>query len=146
MLLQANALRRLIGFPGATLPVVLFPEDSAAVQDSPRLALIVLDPETILRRQIVEFVSRGAFGLAVGANDDGAYGRLGQQIALWPQPVVGAWILRDIAVLTAARAGTASGRGGQSLEHMSCAPHRWPCASESRRFVLESRPQVSNSP
>ena len=64
MLLQANALRRLIGFPGATLPVVLFPEDSAAVQDSPRLALIVLDPETILRRQIVEFVSRGEFGLA----------------------------------------------------------------------------------
>ena len=34
------------------------------------------------RRQIVEFVSRGEFGLAVGANDDGAYGRLGQQIAL----------------------------------------------------------------
>ena len=31
---------------GATLPVVVFPEDSAAVQDSPRLALIVLDPET----------------------------------------------------------------------------------------------------
>ncbi len=30
---------------GATLPVVFFPEDSAAVQDSPRLALIVLDPE-----------------------------------------------------------------------------------------------------
>ena len=34
--------------------------------------------------------------------------------------------LRDIAP---ARAGTASGRGGQSLEHMSYAPHRWPCAS-----------------
>ena len=31
---------------GATLPVVTFPEDSTAVQDSPRLALIVLDPET----------------------------------------------------------------------------------------------------
>ncbi len=31
---------------GATLPVLCFPEDSAAVQDSPRLALIVLDPET----------------------------------------------------------------------------------------------------
>ena len=30
---------------GATLPVVLFPEESAAVQDSPRLALIVLDPD-----------------------------------------------------------------------------------------------------
>ena len=29
---------------GATFPVVFFPEDSSAVQDSPRLALIVLDP------------------------------------------------------------------------------------------------------
>ena len=31
---------------GATLPVVFFPGDSTAVQDSPRLTLIVLDPET----------------------------------------------------------------------------------------------------
>ena len=30
---------------GATLPVVAFPEDSATVQDSPRLALVVLDPQ-----------------------------------------------------------------------------------------------------
>ena len=32
--------------PGATLPIVFFPDDSATIQDSPRLALIVLDPET----------------------------------------------------------------------------------------------------
>ena len=31
---------------GSTLPVVVFPEDSAAVQDSPRLSLVILDPET----------------------------------------------------------------------------------------------------
>ena len=31
---------------GATLPIVFFPEDSTAVQDSPRLSLIVLDPES----------------------------------------------------------------------------------------------------
>ncbi len=31
---------------GATLPVAFFPEDSTAVQDSPRLSLIILDPET----------------------------------------------------------------------------------------------------
>ena len=31
---------------GTTLPITFFPEDSAAIQDSPRLALIVLDPET----------------------------------------------------------------------------------------------------
>ena len=31
---------------GATLPVIAFAQDSASIQDSPRLALIVLDPET----------------------------------------------------------------------------------------------------
>ncbi len=30
---------------GATVPVVLFPEDGTAVQDSPRLTLVVVDPE-----------------------------------------------------------------------------------------------------
>ena len=43
------AIRKLIEGEfkrGATLPVVFFPEDSPAIQDSPRLALIVLDPET----------------------------------------------------------------------------------------------------
>ena len=42
------ALRKLVEEefkPGAALPLVFFPEESAAVQDSPRLALIVLDPE-----------------------------------------------------------------------------------------------------
>ncbi len=42
------AIRKLVGGQfarGATVPVVPFPEDGAAVQDSPRLTLIVLDPE-----------------------------------------------------------------------------------------------------
>ena len=42
------AIRKLVEGefkPGATLPIVFFPEDSATVQDSPRLTLIVLDPE-----------------------------------------------------------------------------------------------------
>lgn len=30
---------------GATLPVVLFPEDNTAIQDSPRLMLVIMDPE-----------------------------------------------------------------------------------------------------
>ena len=30
---------------GATLPVVLFPEDGTAIQDSPRLKLVIVDPE-----------------------------------------------------------------------------------------------------
>ena len=39
--LVENEFRR-----GAIVPVVAFPSDSAAVQDSPRLALVVLDPST----------------------------------------------------------------------------------------------------
>ena len=42
------ALRKLVETEfraGATLPVVFFPEESGAVQDSPRLVLIVLDPD-----------------------------------------------------------------------------------------------------
>ena len=42
------ALRKLVETEfkaGATLPVVFFPEESTAVQDSPRLTLIVLDPD-----------------------------------------------------------------------------------------------------
>ena len=43
------AIRKLVESEfrrGATLPVVVFPKDSATVQDSPRLVLVVLDPET----------------------------------------------------------------------------------------------------
>ena len=36
----------------------------------------LMDPDTILRRQIVEFVSKGEFGLASGAKSDGTYGRV----------------------------------------------------------------------
>ena len=43
------AIRKLVAGEfqsGTTLPVIFFPEESAAVQDSPRLALIVLDPDS----------------------------------------------------------------------------------------------------
>ena len=45
---------------GATLPVVYFPEDSTAIQDSPRLALIVLDPkaEWIDGNQVVDSIGQ----------------------------------------------------------------------------------------
>ena len=36
----------------------------------------LIDPDAILRRQIVEFISKGDFGLASGTKDDGSYGRL----------------------------------------------------------------------
>ncbi len=46
---------------GASIPIIPFPEDGAAVQDSPRLTLVVIDPETewsgtgALRQQIAEW-------------------------------------------------------------------------------------------
>ena len=36
----------------------------------------LIDPDTILQRQIVEFVSKGDFGLASGAREDGSFERL----------------------------------------------------------------------
>ena len=36
----------------------------------------LIDPETVLRRQILEFVSKGEFGLASNDKGDGTYGRL----------------------------------------------------------------------
>ena len=56
------ALRKLVETDfkaGASLPVVFFPEESTAVQDSPRLMLIVLDPddEWTNRGQAVERIS-----------------------------------------------------------------------------------------
>ena len=45
---------------GTTLPIVFFPEDSAAIQDSPRLTLIVLDPESEWQdgNQVVERIGQ----------------------------------------------------------------------------------------
>src|SRR6185503_21043304 len=48
---------------GANIPLVTFPEDSTAVQDSPRLTLVVADPELEwsgndnLRKQISEWTT-----------------------------------------------------------------------------------------
>ena len=56
------AVRRLVEGEfrrGATLPVAPFPEDSGAVQDSPRLALVVLDPDVEWKNdgQVAERIS-----------------------------------------------------------------------------------------
>ena len=46
---------------GASIPLVPFPEDSAAVQDTPKLTLVVMDPaqewtgESSLRQKIAEW-------------------------------------------------------------------------------------------
>ncbi len=49
---------------GATLPLVAFPEDGTAIQDTPRLTLVILDPESewrgngILRNTIAEWTKQ----------------------------------------------------------------------------------------
>jgi len=49
---------------GASIPIVTFPADSASVQDSPRLTLVVIDPESewmgngSLRQQIAEWTKQ----------------------------------------------------------------------------------------
>ena len=44
----------------------------------------LMDPDAVLRRQVLQFVERGDFGLASGENRDGAYDRL------WYREMVGA--------------------------------------------------------
>lgn len=61
----------------------------------------LMDPDTVLRRKIVEFVSKGEFGLASGVRDDGGYERL------WYAQEVGAEEIvfeSSVFLLTAAKA------------------------------------------
>jgi hypothetical protein len=49
---------------GATIPIIPFPKDGASVQDSPRLGLVLLDPEVdwsgsgVIREQIADWTKR----------------------------------------------------------------------------------------
>jgi len=48
----------------------------------------LIDPDTILRRKIVEFVERGEFGLASGSKNDGQYCRVWYAEPIGPEEVV----------------------------------------------------------
>ena len=48
----------------------------------------LIDPEEILRRQIIQFVSSGEFGLASGLKADGSYGRMWYKETVSPEEVV----------------------------------------------------------
>jgi hypothetical protein len=56
---------------GASIPLVPFPNDGSAIQDSPKLTLVVMDPE-------LEWT-----GLPAGASAQAGAGSLRQQIAEW---------------------------------------------------------------
>lgn len=61
----------------------------------------LIDPDDILRRQIVDFVSKGDFGLASGIADDGGYGRLWYAEPVRPEEVA---FEPQVFLLTKARA------------------------------------------
>jgi hypothetical protein len=61
----------------------------------------LMDPDTVLRHKIVEFVGQGDFGLASGLQPDGTYNRIWYREALAPEEVS---FEADVFLLTKARA------------------------------------------
>ena len=73
------AMRKLVESEftrGAGVPVLLFPQDGAAVQDSPRLTLVVIDPE-------VEWEGRGVERIRGWSTERGASPRLYPGALVW---------------------------------------------------------------
>ena len=73
------AMRKLVESEftrGAGVPVLLFPQDGAAVQDSPRLTLVVIDPE-------VEWEGRGVERIRRWSTERGASPRLYPGALVW---------------------------------------------------------------
>ena len=73
------AMRKLVESEftrGAGVPVLLFPQDGAAVQDSPRLTLVVIDPE-------VEWDGRGVERIRGWSTERGASPRLYPGALVW---------------------------------------------------------------
>ena len=71
----------------------------------------LLDPDTVLRRQITEFVCKGEFGLASGAREDGAYGRVWYAEPVGQEEVA---FESGVFLLTKARAGQLKKPPGES--------------------------------
>ena len=73
------AMRKLVESEftrGAGVPVLIFPQDGAAVQDSPRLTLVVIDPE-------VEWEGRGVERIRGWSTERGASPRLYPGALVW---------------------------------------------------------------
>jgi hypothetical protein len=68
----------------------------------------LVDPDTVLRHKIVEFVSQGDFGLASGHRPDGTYDRIWYREALTPEEVA---FEADVFLLTKAKT--------QALKHQA---------------------------
>lgn len=117
----------------------------------------LVDPDTVLRGKIVEFVGRGELGLASGRRTDGSYERVWFKEAVPPDEVAfeaGVFLLRKSVAESAARrdqpqpGATAVPPAPPSEEHRSgmVAPGPPPAAEVSRRLRVRGTvpPEVWN--
>ena len=73
----------------------------------------LIDPDTVLRRQILAFVSHGDFGFASGRTEDGGFQRLWYAEPLGPEEVS---FDADVFLLTKSKAEALRARAGDPIE------------------------------
>lgn len=102
----------------------------------------LLDPDTVLRGKIVEFVSRGDFGLASGSRSDGAYDRVWFEELIAPEEVS---FESDVFLLTKSEAKLLkSGVTPESVSHPELTP--LPLSETKREEGFELTPGPSPTP
>jgi len=89
----------------------------------------LLDPDTVLRQKIVQFVERGAFGLASGSKGDGEYERVWYEEAIAPDEVA---FESDVFLLTKEKARTLKQEPTEGAEVEEEAPLEPPPSEEER--------------
>jgi len=89
----------------------------------------LLDPDTVLRQKIVQFVERGAFGLASGSKGDGEYERVWYEEAIAPDEVA---FESDVFLLTKEKARTLKQEPTEGIEVEEEAPLEPPPSEEGR--------------
>ena len=99
----------------------------------------LMDPDAVLCRQIVEFVSKGDFGLASGHRDDGGFERLWYAEPIRAEEVV---FEADVYLLTKAKAEQLRGTGDSPRPQPVLTPSQGtePDPKPESGFVLEPDP------
>ena len=99
----------------------------------------LMDPDTVLCRQIVQFVSKGDFGLASGHRDDGGFERLWYAEPIRAEEVV---CEADVYLLTKAKAEQLRGTGDSPRPQpvLTPSPGTEPDPKPESGFVLEPDP------
>ena len=99
----------------------------------------LMDPDAVLCRQIVEFVSKGDFGLASGHRDDGGFERLWYAELIRAEEVV---FEADVYLLTKAKAEQLRGTGDSARPQpvLTPSPGTEPDPKPESGFVLEPNP------